>query len=434
MVKVKRWKCIFALLVLVTVTGLMSLNIQNYIPMSYKINMALRTNSSPSMAMYSARVHTQITDGLEHTEDDNEAVAEGDLLLQQLSAGDVTHISQACPWNSGTPPLDDKMKTKYEIHDLFRLKTSEFLSNYKNPCWRKENTRQVLCLPYFYVVGFPKCGSTFTFSTIVGHPEVAKPQFKETQWIARRRFDGSSNLDEFLDMFSSATRIIEKNMVTDNNTGKTFHPMITGEGSPSTAWQNSHWRHLPGNYNCTEPRVLNPHYIYHLNPATKIIIVIRNPTDMRISEYNFFNRHHPTAEKFHEEMVDGIQKFEGCLSRFPLRTCAYNNSEIMRTPIGLYHVFISDWMKVFPREQILLVRLEDTHDDPYSSFSNIFEFLGLSHVSRLELQNIMSGSRMNQRKRAFTAKNETRRILDDFFKPHNIQLAKLLNNTIPIYG
>ncbi|XP_067654069.1 carbohydrate sulfotransferase 15-like [Haliotis asinina] len=398
--------------------------------------MANWTNSNASLAKYNARVHTQTTDdlGAEHTKVDNKVQTDdGDLLLQQLSAGDVTHIRQACPWNSGSPPLDDKMRTMYEMHDLFRFKRPEFLSNYKNPCWRRENSSQLLCLPYFYVVGFPKCGSTFTFSTIVGHPEVAKPQYKETQWISRRRFDGSSNLEEFLDMFSSATRLIEKNVVTDPNTGKQYHHMITGEGSPSTVWENSHWRYLPGNYNCTEPRVLNPHYIYHLNPDTRIIIVIRNPTDMRISEYNFFNRHHPTAEQFHKDMVDGIEKFENCRSSFSLRTCAYNNNEKLRTPIALYHVFISDWMRVFPREQILLVRLEDTHQDPHSSFSNIFEFLGLSHVSRLELQTIMSRSRMNLRKKAFTAKNETRRILDDFFKPHNIQLAKLLNNTIPVY-
>lgn len=45
---------------------------------------------------------------------------------------------------------------------------------------------------------------------------------------------------------------------------------------------------------------------------------------------------------------------------------------------GLFHVFISDWLAVFPRDQILIIKMEDMRDDFYNVFAKIFKFLGLS--------------------------------------------------------
>lgn len=45
---------------------------------------------------------------------------------------------------------------------------------------------------------------------------------------------------------------------------------------------------------------------------------------------------------------------------------------------GLYSVFLCDWLKVFPREQVLVVRMEDYHQDMVSSLATIYNHLGLS--------------------------------------------------------
>ncbi|XP_071098219.1 carbohydrate sulfotransferase 15-like [Haliotis cracherodii] len=367
---------------------------------------------------------------ISQTDTEGRAISQTDTEGRAISQTDTdgSAINLACPWNGSSPPLGDTTKKKYEIHDLFRVKIPDFLPNYKNPCWRKSSSTNLVCLPYFHLIGFPKCGTTFTFSTMIGHPEVAKGKWKEPHWISRHRFEDSSHLQSYLDIFSPAARRIESNVSTDSHAGKKFHPIITGDGSASTAWHNPNWRNLPGNYNCTEPRVLTPHYIHHLNPSTKIIIVVRNPTDRIISGYNYFTPGHITAESFHQKMVDELRTFEDCCSKYSLRTCAYNDN--IRLPIGLYHVFISDWMKVFPEDQILLVRLEDMHEDPYTMFSKIFQFLGLRHLSRSDLQEILKKSKMNDKEKKFQAKNETRRLLGDFYRPHNIQLSKF---KIPIY-
>ncbi|XP_046560547.1 carbohydrate sulfotransferase 15-like [Haliotis rubra] len=312
-------------------------------------------------------------------------------------------ISLACHHNSSSPPLDDETQKRYEIHDLFRVKTPAFLSNYKNPCWKQGNPSKLVCLPYFYQIGFPKCGTTLTFSTIVGHPEAVMGEGKEPHWITRTRFAESSQFQSYLNYFTPAARVIESKASIDPVTGQMFHPIITGDGSVSTAWHNQHWRHLPGNYNCTEPRVLAPHYIYHLNPSTKIIILVRNPTERTISQYNYMLSNDLTAESFHATVLQ----------------------------VGLYHVFIREWMNVFPADQILIARVEDIHEDPYIAFTRIFDFLGLSRVSRSELKEMLNQSRMNDRSKKFQATNETRRLLDDFYRPHNIQLARLLQQHDP---
>ena len=45
---------------------------------------------------------------------------------------------------------------------------------------------------------------------------------------------------------------------------------------------------------------------------------------------------------------------------------------------GMFHIFVRDWLKVFPREQIFIYRLEDysAHMDEY--LQKIYQHVGLS--------------------------------------------------------
>lgn len=72
---------------------------------------------------------------------------------------------------------------------------SFWTEGYKNPCFRnqrkhfKDHSPELLqCVPYFFVIGFPKCGTTDLFDRLSHHPEFIKPAFKEIHWISRYRF------------------------------------------------------------------------------------------------------------------------------------------------------------------------------------------------------------------------------------------------------
>ena len=112
-------------------------------------------------------------------------------------------------------------------HLLFQQKF-EFLPNFKNPCWyeplneanvyqdnkyavvslharqtmmelmqtwtnrlvKRRNARRLRCLPYFLMVGQPKCASTDMFKRITKHPDVQAPPIKELHWWSRNRQGG----------------------------------------------------------------------------------------------------------------------------------------------------------------------------------------------------------------------------------------------------
>lgn len=113
---------------------------------------------------------------------------------------------------------------------LFSVVPRKFLSGVKNPCWYEEYTGNITsdpyqtnlyahysrrfrsmfqrlrntfrehlilrngklyrmrCLPYFYIIGQPKCGTTDLYDRLRLRPDVKFTTFKEPHWWTRKRF------------------------------------------------------------------------------------------------------------------------------------------------------------------------------------------------------------------------------------------------------
>ena len=52
----------------------------------------------------------------------------------------------------------------------------------------------------------------------------------------------------------------------------------------------------------------------------------------------------------------------------------------MRLRVGMYHIFIKDWLKVFPREQIVVIKMEDMENAISNSkvYEQLLKFLEIS--------------------------------------------------------
>ncbi|KAL4236718.1 hypothetical protein ACF0H5_005102 [Mactra antiquata] len=163
-----------------------------------------------------------------------------------------------------------------------------FDPNFKNPCWFTGSTFN--CLPYFFVIGVKKCGTTDIFFRLSLHPDFAMPNFrKESQWFARRRFKG--------------------------------------EGSPSNLHLNTHWKEFKGNENLDEPKYVILDYIHHFLPQTKIIITFRDPIERLYSDYyHEFGRKSKRANPrhFHQTVTAGLKFYEDCFKSHTIRSCVYN--------------------------------------------------------------------------------------------------------------
>lgn len=113
---------------------------------------------------------------------------------------------------------------------MFSVIPHKFLPGVRNPCWYEEYTGNITsdpyrtnlyaryarrfrtvfqhlrntfqehlfhhdrklyrmrCLPYFYIIGQPKCGTTDLYDRLRLHPDVKFTTFKEPHWWTRKRF------------------------------------------------------------------------------------------------------------------------------------------------------------------------------------------------------------------------------------------------------
>ncbi|CAB1344023.1 unnamed protein product, partial [Coregonus sp. 'balchen'] len=132
------------------------------------------------------------------------------------------------------------------------------------------------------------------------------------------------------------------------------------------------------------------------------------------SDYLFFGITNKSAEDFQEKVSESLQLFEGCLTEYTMRSCVYNttlnNAMPVRLQVGLYIVYILDWLTVYSREQILVLRLEDHASNRKYTMHKVFDFLNLADKSLGPMLPV------------------TKEILRDFYTPFNEKLAKVLRN------
>ncbi|XP_050399419.2 carbohydrate sulfotransferase 15 isoform X2 [Patella vulgata] len=169
--------------------------------------------------------------------------------------------------------------------------------------------------------------------------------------------------------------------------------------------------------------------LHHLFPATKIIVILRNPTDRLYSDYVYF-RKNVSQEQFHDYCKQSIILFKECEKKHGVRYCVHNSSIVnqfkVRIHIGLYSIYMADWLDVFPRNQILPIKLDDYSKNPTKTFTEIFSFLGVASLNQEEIQKIIDGAKKNvgTRKQNMGAmKSETRTMLNKFHAPFNKVMA-----------
>ena len=54
---------------------------------------------------------------------------------------------------------------------------------------------------------------------------------------------------------------------------------ITVDGTVSTFWENYKWWKEERNQGLEEPAVVLPHYLHHVHPGARIIVLFRNPVE-----------------------------------------------------------------------------------------------------------------------------------------------------------
>ena len=376
----------------------------------------------------------------------------------------------------------------------------QFSSKYKNPCWTAEklsvssshmkkilhpfffdtsrrvkpgmeikfsrylrkpaknnstNRTKVLCLPYFFLAGFPKSASTTLHHVLSELPGVVAPEGKEPHWWTRvlslsnsKKFDPEYIPIAFMAYIYFFDTISSRLDKKPNQAKTDVMNLITYDGSQCTLW-DSNFFYRDQDF-CAMPAVMS-----RVLPNAKFIVVMRNPVTRLYSHFKYSCKlQYGKLEKwpvemrekgtalFHEQVTKDIMAFNDCLETKSAFECA--SSSIVqhshsnessncgrvqhRLAIGLYVIHIKKWLQFYPQENFLFLRMEDLTRNARETIHKITNFLDLPSPSVA-----MQGEELFERENALRGISrpmleKTKSVLDNFYGPFNKALATLLND------
>ena len=98
-----------------------------------------------------------------------------------------------------------------------------------------------------------------------------------------------------------------------------------------------------------------------------------------------------------------------------------------RLRIGLYHVHIREWLKHFPRDQLLVLKFEENIVDTDAYVTQVLDFLKVKDRSLLPGKSLHNTDKHSTELKTLMW-DKTRKVLEDFYRPHNQELAQLLQD------
>ena len=161
------------------------------------------------------------------------------------------------------------------------------------------------------------------------------------------------------------------------------------------------------------PSLLAPIQISYVLPDTKFIAILRDPVDRALSHYEFDKR----------RGIEVPASFEHALelehARIKKGDTPTIREQIVYMMTGHYAAHLERWFSVFDRKQFLILTTEELQEDRQKVADKIFNFLNLTGHNITNVKDSNRGKYTNMRP-------ETRRMLIEYYRPHNEQLYNLL--------
>ena len=233
-------------------------------------------------------------------------------------------------------------------------------------------------------------------------------------------------------------------------------PYITGDFTPRTAYHADDWDDESWNLGYKEPKYLTPHKIQRVLPDAKVIFMLRDPVERLFSDYRYSSLKNSNRGDFHSKVLQAIHWWGNCTTLLPERSCAYGihypaqvaplgrencpvgktchpkvfnwkGSSGDRLRISLYVLYIQDWLNVFKKEDILVIKFEDyVHNPQKMIIDQLLPFLGLAQNAYQESWSYNLSNIKNKNEVQFAMAQDTRILLNTFFKPYNKRLQDVL--------
>ena len=245
-------------------------------------------------------------------------------------------------------------------------------------------------LPDFLVIGAQKAGTTALYAYLRWHPSIAGPFWKEVSFFDRHWARGES---WYRGNFPNVARARGKHV---------------GEASPSYVFHP-----------------LAPQRVQEVVPEARLIVLVRNPVDRALSQYNHEVALGREPLPFEEALDAEEERLRGEQERMAADPRYFSREWWSHTykSRGRYAEQLERWLAVFPREQLLVLPSDDLGSDPARAHAHVLEFLGASP------QRLDSYPRVYEREYE-PMKPETRERLSAEFEEPNRRLYELLGRDL----
>jgi hypothetical protein len=207
--------------------------------------------------------------------------------------------------------------------------------------------RQALKEPNFFIVGAPKCGTTALFDYLSQHPNTCCPLNKEPNFFATDfpELRGPKTDADYLALFAGAS------------------PDETAIGEASVLYF----------FSTTAVPEIRRRY-----PAARIIIMLRNPTDM---VYSFHSQMLNTVNENEPDFVKAWGLQDARLAGRSIADKCLVPAFLQYRDIGRLSQFIQPVLAAFPAEQVKLIVFDDMKVNPQGVFDEVTDFLDLPRFS-----------------------------------------------------
>jgi hypothetical protein len=198
-------------------------------------------------------------------------------------------------------------------------------------------------LPDFLVLGAQKAGTTALYEYLRRHPQITGPSWKEVSFFDRHWARGES---WYRGNFPNLARTRGK---------------LVGEASPSYVFHP-----------------LAPQRVRELLPEARLLVLVRNPVDRALSQYNHEVALGREPLPFEEALDAEEERLRGEAERMAADPRYFSREWWSHTykARGRYAEQIERWLAVFPREQLLVLPSDDLGSESARAHAQVLEFLG----------------------------------------------------------
>jgi hypothetical protein len=259
-------------------------------------------------------------------------------------------------------------------------------------------TARLRAEPDFILVGAQRCGTTSLFRALMAHPQLLRPVLHK----GVNYFDVNYHRGErwYRGHFPLTA-------VARARTAKA--------GSPRVFDASGYYMYHP----------LAPERIAKDLPTVRLIAMLRDPVERAYSAYQ-----HEFARGFEWETFDRALDMEderlvGEISRMRSDPTyeSFTHRHHSYTHRGQYAEQLAVLLELFGQEQLLVIDSEAFFTDPGAEYARVVEFLEIAPVVPARFD------RYNARPRADMS-SQTRRRLEQHFRPHDEQLEDLLHRRL----